>query len=188
LNHGQLEVTGSVETVIREYLGYSKASTEETPTDFPLGDALVLRRLDFRPRIVTSGQGAAFEIEILARKSCRLMGLVLLLYSEQGIRVAIMDFRRAGMHDLVPGGASLLLSGNIRALPLVEGDYRLGLHVETLDYQRDVLDLGCLSVVRQEHDADLLPHPAAYRGYLEIDYTFTVQDQRRANHDVPPVP
>src|SRR6185436_9463663 len=94
-----------------------------------LGEALTLRQLTFHPAAVVSGESVEFTLKLAPRKPSRLKDLALLIYSEYGVRIAVLDLRQGGVRDVALRDAPLLVKGSIRALPLVEGDYRIGLFI-----------------------------------------------------------
>jgi hypothetical protein len=93
----------------------------------------------------------------------------MLIYSDYGTRIAILDLRR----EHVVGGRMinpLRLEGHISSLPLVEGDYRVGFFVGTEDYEADYLDLARINVVSRPAAGGPVPYPAAHRGCVELTF------------------
>jgi hypothetical protein len=54
-------------------------------------------------------------------------------------------------------------------VPLVEGDYRLGLFVQSTNTSGDFLDLRRMEVRPSAQAKKVTPFPAAYRGFLELN-------------------
>ena len=147
-----------------------------TPTVAPrlrepvsLGSALELTRFEITPNPLTSGESARFAIEMRARETARIGELALLLFSAQEMRVGIVDLRSSGLPALVAVGETWRLHGTIRHLPLVEGDYRIGLYAVAGDFHGNLLDLIELTVSARPGTAGHAPYSAAHRGVVEFD-------------------
>ena len=54
---------------------------------------------------------------------------MILIYSELGTRVAILDLRLKGILDIPLSMGMLRIRGKIQEVPLVEGNYRVGLYI-----------------------------------------------------------
>jgi lipopolysaccharide transport system ATP-binding protein len=171
LECGKLCGIGGVEEIIREYLrGLSAGETASASATVSLGAALTLRQLTFHPAAVVSGEPVDFMLEVAPRKPSRLKELALLIYSEYGARVAVLDLRQEGVRDVALRDASLLLKGSIRTLPLVEGAYRIGLFIATEDYHADFLDLAWLNVAGRAAVDEFVPYPVAHRGHVDLEF------------------
>jgi hypothetical protein len=59
--------------------------------------------------------------------------------------------------------------GAIRALPLVEGEYNVGLGLGSTNYFGDSLGLRTLRVHPRPPAGDVVPYAAQYRGVLELE-------------------
>jgi hypothetical protein len=134
-----------------------------------IGHALEFRRFEVDPNPVKSGDGVGLSLEIHAYQAARVIELAVLVYSSLDARIAIIDFRSAGLPISLAREQALKITCRIKTLPLIEGEYRLGIYVATSDFIGDLLNLVELSVNPKVRSGQYVPHPAAVRGVLELD-------------------
>jgi len=94
--------------------------------------------------------------------------VAVLFYSSLETRVAVIDLRAANLPVRLDAGCEWTAHATIASLNFVEGDYRVGLFVNSSDFAGDVLDLADLTVHARGH-ATVAPYAAAYRGFVELD-------------------
>lgn len=176
LKAGSLAGFGPVEEQIRVYLGEIKKAGAEGTLSVPLGGLLELRKLEFTPQPVVSGQDLHFTCELASRESLRLMDLHLIIMSGLGVRVAIVDLRHPeGIpHQLRPGEL-LRFNGVLKNLPLVEGEYRVGLFQNNNHYYGDYLDLATFTVANAPTSGPNVPYKAVHRGFVELQSKFDIE-------------
>jgi lipopolysaccharide transport system ATP-binding protein len=168
LEAGRLLQIGSVTDVVASY--HDGLRKDRACDGLSLGPDLVLRRFDFSPTHVSSGDSIAFSLELSPRKPTRLHDMALVIYSEYGPRVAVIDLRQKDIRDLQLGDRSLVIDGTIAALPLVEGGYRVGFYLRTDDYQDNYLDIAGFSITGKPASASCAPYPAVHRGIVQLDF------------------
>jgi len=104
----------------------------------------------------------------------KISELVILIFSAMGARVAILDLRSVGK-DLVAGPTEALrLRGRIAALPLVEGDYSLGLYINAGTIREDFLDLTRLTILSKSSRSEIPPYAVQHRGLVELEHTVSL--------------
>jgi hypothetical protein len=64
--------------------------------------------------------------------------------------------------------------GNVKSLPLVEGDYQIGLYINSGNVSKDYFDLLTLTIVSPARAGEVVPYPARDRGLVELDSDFSV--------------
>ena len=170
LKKGRLIGDGDVQEQINAYLGEIKKPTGAANEKVTLGKVIELRQLDFTPNPVTSGQDLKFAVELGSTQKTNLSELAVLIYSVFGARIAILDLRRPDGQMSIDPDHPYRISGTIKNLPLVEGDYRIGLFLNCAEYYGDYHDLASLTVSAAIREDSLPPYPAHYRGALELDY------------------
>jgi len=147
---------------------YSADSTAKNAKGV-LGLGINLRHFEFSPNPVQSGDPVNFSLELSAVSKLRLEGLAILVYSISGARVAILDLRPKGIVGRYLNSEPLKLSGCLRSVPFVEGDYQLGLYLHSDTGAANFLDLACLQVTCQARSDGHVPYPAAVRGCVELE-------------------
>jgi lipopolysaccharide transport system ATP-binding protein len=178
LKSGELVSQGSgAAEQIRDYLSSIQEQPEITGGNtVALGPNLILRKCDFLPNPIMSGDKQEFTIEISSAKSELIRSLVILVYSSMGQRVAIIDLRPATGRYIL-GNDSLTITGQIECLPLVEGEYHVGLYVESDGACRDFMSLSKVTVIGAPGSSKVVPYPAHVRGLVELTYTSQVSPQ-----------
>jgi len=136
-----------------------------------LGPELTLVCLRFNPNPVVSNQPADFFFEFATppKVNIRLNDMAILVYSSLGVRVAVLDLRPHGIANLSINSSNLIIQGTIRSLPLVEGDYQIGLYLDSDSVVENFFDLACLQVIAAPNK-DHVPYPSMHRGYVELDF------------------
>ena len=187
LDSGRVRATGNVDAMIREYLRSIGESRGDSPNGVPLGKDLFLHQLKFSPSAIVSGQPVDFVLELISCRELRLKELALILFSNYGSRVAVMDLRQCGLRDLALGTESLLVEGTLRNLPLVEGDYRIGLYLATDDYHGDFPDVAHINVGARPTASGVVSYSPAHRGMLDLDFQVKALSRvpSPSTHDVP---
>jgi hypothetical protein len=136
-----------------------------------LGRSLVLRDLNYQPQSIQSGGPMSISFRVLGTEPTTINEFAVLIYSDYGIRVSVLDLRREGLYDVQLSEAALEVEVCVDALPLVGGDYRLGFYVATPDYSGDYLDIASFSVCSAPKSGGIVPYHDQYRGFIEIDFS-----------------
>jgi lipopolysaccharide transport system ATP-binding protein len=97
--------------------------------------------------------------------------IVILIYSSLGIRVAILDLRTKDFPLRINEANQLTISGRIRSLPLVEGDYSIGIYIQGNKTWGDFFDVMNLAVKPQPYDGDAVKYSPNVRGFIDLEYT-----------------
>jgi lipopolysaccharide transport system ATP-binding protein len=170
ITHGHAQGVGDVGEEVRHYLSESKAfGRSELDRPIPLSDAMQLTRFGFDPSPVESGAEATFHIEIDASTAVRIDELTALVQDGLNRRVGVIDFRQPDAPYRTNGQDTLKLSARLRALPLVEGEYRIGLSIRCDQVHRTIDDIVTLDVIGKA-EGDVVPYGAAVRGVVSFDY------------------
>jgi lipopolysaccharide transport system ATP-binding protein len=160
-----------VNTQIESYLlSSSKSGRAVEPRR--LSPTLTLDSLCFIPDTIVSGTSPTFILQLSASERTELKEIAILLCSGQGMRIAILDLRTTILDYSLAPGKPLRLHGRILALPLVEGNYVLGLYVNCADFNGDIYNLADLSVTRPSRKAEFVPYSPRDRGLFELSYEF----------------
>lgn len=137
-----------------------------------LSEQLSLDELTLSPSPVEAGQEVHFRLRLASTEPVIAAEICLLVYSNFGVRVAIIDLRRPdGVHRFGPGNP-LVIRGRIREVPFVEGDYSIGLYLNAGDVQDDIPDIATLPVVPSTKAVARPSYDARHRGLVELSCEF----------------
>jgi lipopolysaccharide transport system ATP-binding protein len=170
LARGTVQGMGPVTEQIAAYLADTRAAGPLAfDRSLELSSGLELVRFGFVPSPVASGEPADFEVVARARTAVKVYELAVLVHDAAGRRVGVIDFRHAASPTEVADGGRLALRARLPSLPLVEGEYRIGLSLRT-QLAHDILhDLVTLEV-SMKAGLEFVPYQAAIRGVVAFDY------------------
>jgi lipopolysaccharide transport system ATP-binding protein len=171
LDGGRVKSFGPAGDVLESYARLNQ-SHEESSAGRALDRAVHLVELKCKPEVVISGGPLEVSMRLAATSEVVVDELCLLIYSAAGERVAIADLRQAKgavrLRPETPGTWQV----EIPRLPLVEGDYSIGLFCKTSEGRGNHYDLARFAVTPGETSNEVLPYASQYRGFIELDYRF----------------
>ena len=171
LDRGRLRHLGSIDSAIADYNASIRGGAGRDGTSsMSLGPALSLRSVQCQPEAIRSGGPMCLSFELVPQEPTLVKEFAVLIYSEYGARVAVLDLRREGIVDLPIDDNPLKIEICVDALPLVEGDYRLGVYLVTNHYAGNYLDLTSFTVASNLRPCDMVPYAREHRGFIEIDF------------------
>ncbi len=172
LSSGRVHGVGDVGQWVGEYLGDARNHIGRSIGEpVRIDDSLTLRACELSPNPLQSGGAVRFRVEIFSRHAARLSELALLLHTQQGVRVGVLDFRSSGLPVTIGADQSWEIQGEIQSLPLVDGGYTVGLYLACGDFVGDLLELTGLTISLRRGDTSHVPYPAAHRGLLDLQFT-----------------
>ncbi len=162
---------GEVGQLVNEYLAQTgMAQNRHFSSPVNLGPTLKLLEYKFTPDCVTSGGRLQFGLKIRAEKKTAIHDMSILIYSTQNVRVAMLDMRSLGTPVNLEEGQVWEVEGEIKSLPLVEGDYSAGLYISASHFLENIFDLTSFSVSGRAQNTDYAPVQPVYRGIVELDF------------------
>ena len=177
LAHGTLQGIGPVGEQITAYLADTKAAGPlAMDRSLELSTGLELRRFGFVPSPVASGESADFEVVIGCPVPTKVYELAVLVHDAAGRRVGVIDFRHASGPFEIAAGDTLALRAHLPSLPLVEGEYRIGVSLRNQSAHDILYDLLTLEV-SMKAGLEFVPYQAAIRGVVAFDYTVASLDE-----------
>jgi lipopolysaccharide transport system ATP-binding protein len=176
LDKGRLRAVGAMaEVVDRYYKAIDAEDVTEEQQEQWLRANFGEMRVAVTPGSVVSGHGTTFTVTLRAGRPTELRDLALLIYSEYGARVAVLDLR-----PVVGGGRRidrhpLEVSTVVEHLPLVEGTYSIGLYLGTDWLSRNFFGIASLEVepALPRDGAAFEPYPAVHRGVMVLEHRVT---------------
>lgn len=175
LAQGRVQGIGPVGAELKAYLEETRGSQTTFARPLVLGHGVELARFGFAPNPATSGSAAAFHLELRTPGPMRIQELAVLVHDTLNRRVGVIDFRRPQGPYESNGQDPLKVTAQLGSLPLVEGEYRIGLSLRTDAAHDIVYDLTTLDVIAQS-DLAFVPYNPAIRGVVAFDYTIDVPD------------
>jgi lipopolysaccharide transport system ATP-binding protein len=177
LHSGTVRRAGAVDALVADYMQDAKAPVDALSSGpLALGDGLELQVLELYPNSLISGDALRFRLELRARAKARISELAMLVYSQTGVRLAVLDFRGCGVPKTFADGESWELAGEIASMPLVEGDYSVGLYVSMGGAGNNFLDLAGLTIVPRLDIGARPTYPAAHRGMIELKFRLNANE------------
>jgi hypothetical protein len=172
LSHGRVAGVGEVAAEIAAYLAQTRGATARAALDHPvdLGAALQLVQLDLRPAPVASGGPATVGLTLTATAPIRLDTLALTIHDALNRRVGLIDVRQAGAPPLVEPDRPLRRRIDLASLPLVEGEYHVGLLIGSDEARRERDELMTFAIVAAAEQR-YVPQHASTRGIVAFTYS-----------------
>jgi lipopolysaccharide transport system ATP-binding protein len=176
LAHGRVQGIGPVNREITAYLADSRLSRTGLDRPLPLTAGAELTRFGFERVPVESGAPASFRVELAASRSIKIEELAVIVHDTLNRRVGVIDYRRPEGAYEVAAGETFTAAAHLSSVPLVEGEYRLGLSFRTEAGHDIVYDIVTADVIAGDRHA-YVPYSPSVRGIVAFDY---VVDARRA--------
>jgi len=165
LRYGQIismgQVSNQIDTYINSYRQNIDMSLTKVTKLFP---NLWLQKLAVSPNPVVTGSSVKLEIEFLCEHETRIDHLVVLIYTLTGIRVAVVDLKKPNI--CTQNKYKIYIT--IKSLPLVEGEYAIGLYLSCQGIVKDFLDLLDITVISDIKTGDVVPAHSSHRGIVEL--------------------
>ncbi len=172
LEHGRLAGSGDMQSQIKNY--FSESDDKSSIAGAIIGSLKLINMVISNDRIQSLGEvSISFSFEAIS--SDNLQSLVLLIYSKEGNRLAIVDYRRELSNRKLHKGQVIKLNTLIYSVPFVEGEYDLGFY-----YQGDlgifnVYGIRNINVLTKENHELTTPYDVSVRGLVELDSRFDLQ-------------
>lgn len=169
LGEGQIVLRGSVDSVVRKYLETCDSIPVERITKMTKGLSVTRFTIDER---VDCLDDVNYEITLSSDRPNRVSELAILVYNDLQERIGIIDLRHDDLVSASLRKQEITIRGCIRSIPLIEGNYQLGLFVSSDLFRGDILDVKRLVV--NSRISPFVPYARKHRGYLEFETDFKV--------------
>jgi lipopolysaccharide transport system ATP-binding protein len=169
LESGGLKAAGDVGDIIARYTQES-SSFQQFSSPRQISNALKLIRFQVNPSSVSPSEPLRCTIAIRATEDTTITELNLLIHSMQNVRVALLDLRKAGLPVTLERGDEWEVTVAVTSLPLVEGDYSVGLYVHATNFLDNLYNLVNFTVTGRVTNFGYAPYAAMHRGLVELDY------------------
>ncbi len=166
LEKGSVKDYGESSLVISKYLSQMRNSTQK---NFKISDEVIIQSIHLPNSEIFSGDKLEFSINIIFATSRPLISdLCLLIYSEKGVRIGVVDLRNY-FDRFEYSSNEIRFTGQISQLNLIEGEYSIGLFCNINMLSKDVMDITSFRVKKANNsEAGISVYETKYRGFVEF--------------------
>lgn len=169
LKQGEIIDAGSTTAVVEHYIS-DQASRNDgyNQSEVIISKGLALSRIEFSPETVKSFGNICYRLYFIADCKVKIREIALLFYHGE-VRVAIIDLRKKKRAFYDSHNGNIVIEGEIKEMPFVEGIYSVGLYIVTDDNGGNYLDLANLIVTANKNNfGGVAPYPSNSRGIVEL--------------------
>jgi len=148
LRSGKLNSSGSTQQVITEYLIQSRESRPSKSQPRGSKGLVVSLQLCSNEGVVVSGESTQIQLVCETAEECNLQELALIIESERGQRVGLIDFRLAGRPIVIRPNVEEIFTALIENIELVPGQYSAKLYASGDGLQQDI-EMGDFEVLEK---------------------------------------
>lgn len=175
LSKGQIVSAGPVHDQIQAYLSCHADSMDKMKFPKSISKEISISSFQVQPMDIKVNDSISCHIELTSEVENVLDDIVLLFFSEQGVRIAIVDLRSPGRDYSIgphrPQGFDVKIK-----IPFVEGTYYLGLYVQCGDCRGDFKDLSRLNVIGMSPQLPPPRYEVHWRGMIELEHSIVNRD------------
>jgi lipopolysaccharide transport system ATP-binding protein len=172
---GKLVGDSDTHTLVEDYLKRRSALAGNAETRIRMVHKdLLLERVTHSPPTIRRGEAVEIEIDFRAEAAGQIRECAVLIYSSKGLRVAVIDLRDSAAVPLRYQIGSFTILVSIAELPLVEGDFSVGLFLATAQFFDDILELDNFTVLASRPELNIAPYHADVRGVVVLSATASV--------------
>jgi lipopolysaccharide transport system ATP-binding protein len=176
LTKGTITGFGVAEEQVEAYLRESQQQAGvDTQSTVNTCSGIQIRRFEFVPNPIVSGKPATFLLELFSPNPIRVDAITILIYSVHRILVSVVDLRRLDSYRF-DGVTTLTIKVEVKSLPLVEGEYIVGIYLNTESQQETIADVIKFEVLSKAKEGQIAPYSPSVRGLLELDVTFALDE------------
>ena len=121
-------------------------------------------------QVIYSGDFLEVDLEIDAGGQDSVLELALIIYTLSGTRVAIADLRKTKETARIDVYFSGMITLKVESLPLIEGDYTLGLWIKSRNFSEELENLSELTVLSKVQESGFIPYAPSDRGFFELEF------------------
>ena len=181
LASGMVMTDDKTEVILESYLRLRQSRIRTAGSALTtIDDGLEIERVKMVPTTPRCLDPTEISIAFRAETPGEIRECALIIYSVAGIRISVVDVRKSGIVPLRYENGRFAIVIQIATLPLVEGDFTLGLYLVTDRFAGDILELEDFAVVSYRGTSGFVPYPAEVRGVVVLNATTSVVCQRQS--------
>lgn len=175
LNNGCIMFDGYVNEAVNMYS--QRSSHEEIKTrisDLQLTEDIRIECFEIDSPLIESHENIKFKLSLFSLVINHITSIAIFLYNDQEEKVAFFDLRSKDLTLKSISSQQVEIKGILKNLPLLPGQYNLGIHIQSNLLYNDFFNLINFKVSQKPLTDDNLPYPISVRGKTEIDYEFII--------------
>jgi lipopolysaccharide transport system ATP-binding protein len=175
LASGEVVSEGATGDVVMAYLRrrHTAAQAQRHKTT-KIQEDLLIERVCVAPSALRSGEPMKISIGFRAAESGQIRECAILVYTQKGLRVAIVDLRESGRLPLRYQTGRFDMIVQIAATPLVSNDFSIGLYLVTNQFAGNLLELADFSVTTLAATSSFVPYPNDVKGFVVLTAETTI--------------
>jgi lipopolysaccharide transport system ATP-binding protein len=174
LNNGTILFSGGVSNAISLFSQKSQDDSKISIHNFSLSAEMTIEYFEIDKASIESHQNIKFKLSLTSLTKNNITSMAIFLYDSHNEKIAIFDLRCEELTSKLSKNNRVEILGNLINLPLLPGQYHLGIHIQSNLFYKDVFNLINFNVSQKKQSNDNLPYPLSVRGKVEIDYDFTI--------------
>lgn len=176
LKNGSIDFDGDINNAIARYLQINKSeSIFKSVSNLPLNPLVKLELFEIDKAVITTHDDLNFNLRIKSEELNHFNSVAIFIYNELEQKIAFFDLRSNVLTSKSDLSTTIEIGGNLKALPLLPGIYKMGIHVQSNLLYKDFFDLIQFEVLQKKLTDDNMPYPLQVRGMCDIDYNFEVK-------------
>jgi lipopolysaccharide transport system ATP-binding protein len=173
LDQGLKIFQGEIGDAVNNYNNSVFRNNNQGPRN--LSENLQLGELKVAKAKIHALDDMGISLRLNARNQDEVIKSIVLVVQKDGKRVGVLDLRSAIKVARVPALSTLHCDVTIKSCPLVEGDYTIGMYVESTTLGKDFTDLANFSILpKQISSEDATPYDVSVRGAVEFRFNADV--------------
>lgn len=171
LKNGSLIGKESTKKAISIYQSLNQENNQQR-TKY-LDNNYIISKIALTPELIPSLSDCKLSFEITSQQDTRVQSITPIIFDNNNQRVAIFDLRnQVGVNIEMLAGQTISFSIAIKKMPLLEGEYSLGLFLQDNINAKDFLDLFRFEIlpVQRENITTIYDYDLIYRGFMNLDF------------------
>jgi lipopolysaccharide transport system ATP-binding protein len=173
IDKGRMMAMGETDEITNRYLFQGRSANTTVPTRH-LGGGVTIENIVLEKNPMTSLTDTQISFGLTSEKPITIDSIGFYLNSIRQERVGIIDLRKNSY--TLNAGEKMKMRVTVRQVPLIEGEYKIGLFLGSNVVSGNFDDLISLQVVGPQRKKDTLEYPLEVRGKLEFDYDFYTEN------------
>lgn len=170
LENGLLMAKGNTNQVISIYQNSQHDllhATKELDRNYSISN------INFSPEPIHTLSNCELTFEINSKEERKIESIVPLIFDIFNQRVAILDLRNEiGVNHKISSNKNIKINISIKNIPLLEGEYSLGMHINDEYIAEDFSNLHRFNIWPKQNNTNeiMYEYETVHRGYMNFDF------------------